>query len=108
MEKGYSYKETELAFDIKTTGGNTECYIHTKSALESKKYEEEYYLLFNENWQLLSYEEIRTDANGKHHTIFKLEDPEFDSPDFNNADVAVIYETMKAEKKKKDKTANNQ
>jgi len=108
MEKGYSYKETELAFDIKTTGGNTECYIHTKSALESKKYEEEYYLLFNENWQLLSYEEIRTDSCGKHHTIFKLEDPEFDSPDFNNEDAAAVYEKLKAEMEKKDKTANNQ
>lgn len=107
---GYSYtgKETELAFDIKTANGKTECYIHTKSAVEEYEYEKEYNLLFNENWQLLSYEEVRTDETGKHHTIFKLEDPEFDSPDFNNEDAADVYEKLKAEKEKQDKTANNQ
>jgi len=42
------------------------------------------------------------------YTIFKLEDPEFDSPDFNNEDAAAVYEKLKAEMEKKDKTANNQ
>lgn len=86
-----------LAFDISDINGNTEYYIHTRTDSDGYSDEKEYRILMDENGRLISYQMDYKGTNGDHTELFRLDDHEFDSPDFSMNDAAVRYESLEAE-----------
>ena len=94
---GYGLFLKELAFDVSNKDGKREYHIITQDGNGSEK---ETWLVLTENWQLISYEEIYTNTDGfKSRTLFRLDDYEFDSPDFTMEDVMPEFEKLEKEYK---------
>jgi len=98
---GYGGELKELAFDVSNNDGKREYHIHTQ---DEQGREHETWLILTENWQLISYEQIYTEPDGfKSRTLFRLDDYEFDSPDFTMEDVMPEFEKLEKEYKEKPK-----
>ena len=100
----YSKSLEELAFDVNNNNGKIEYHIHT---LSDSGYDTEYWMVFTENYQLISYECIsKDDEGGESHTVYRLDDYEFDSPDFTMDDVMPAFDRLKNEYMEKAENKN--
>ncbi len=101
IDNGYREELKELAFDVSNKDGKIEYHILTEDKYKVKK---ETWLVFTEKWQLISYEIIYTYSEGdKTRTLFRLDDYEYDSPDFTMEDVMPEFEKLEKESKEKPK-----
>ena len=77
-QNSYQITESDGKIELYSHGATDGCYTR---------------IILTEKGQLISYESI----GPSYKTIFKLDDYEFDSPDFTMEDVGQLYESIKAE-----------